>query len=115
MKFVPFKNDAVTPHDSHKMGSSRLGSFRIGSFRLGSFRDTSPKDMKSDRRSGSNKNSRNSNSNTPGHDSEDESYENCNTRFISGVESDDEVASVTTTTKHTEPAVVTVVPAHMRY
>lgn len=98
MKFVPFKSDVVSSHDnSTKIGSSRLGSFRIGSFRLGSFRDTSPKDFKSDRRSGSNK--------TLHVDSEDEAYENCNTRFISGsVEPDEEPV----TTKHAEPVSVPV-------
>lgn len=84
MKFVPFKNDVVTPaHDATgKMGSSRLGSFRIGSFRLGSFRDTSPKDLKSKTNHGG--------------DSEDEAYENCNTRFISGSAEPDEPEPVTT-------------------
>lgn len=107
MKFVPFKNDVVTPHDSTKIGSSRLGSFRIGSFRLGSFRDTSPKDLKSDRRSGSN-----NRTTTTGHDSEDESYENCNTRFISNsVEPPDE--EPVAPTKHVEQPTVTI-PVHLR-
>ncbi|KAG0567577.1 hypothetical protein KC19_7G145000 [Ceratodon purpureus] len=94
MKFVPFKNDVVAPQDSTKIGTSRLGSFRIGSFRLGSFRETPPKDSRSGRRS--------DNKMSTGHDSEDESYESCNTRFINNtVEPGEEV----TTTRHAEPVV----------
>jgi hypothetical protein len=81
MKFVPFKNDVVAPQDASKMGTSRLGSFR----------DTQSKDSRSGRRS--------DNKTSSGHDSEDDSYESCNTRFITNtVEPGEEV-----TTRHAEP------------
>jgi hypothetical protein len=84
-----FRNKrAIAPaaQESARIGSSRTGSFRIGSFRIGSFREGS----KTDRSSGSAKMLQVA---TSGHESEEEYYDTCTSKFIPNAAADDQAPS----------------------